>query len=51
MRSTVASRLKNPGLAFLLCILLGGIGAHEYYLGKIGRGLLYTLFFSPACQA
>ena len=33
---------KSKGTAFLLCIFLGLIGAHWYYLGKIGKGLLYT---------
>ncbi|EFL92339.1 TM2 domain-containing hypothetical protein [Candidatus Regiella insecticola LSR1] len=23
----------------------GGIGAHKFYLGKIGQGFLYLLFF------
>ncbi len=26
--------------AFLLCLLLGSLGAHRYYVGKIGTGLL-----------
>ena len=32
-------------------ILLGGFGIHEFYLGKIGQGILYLLFcwtFIPA---
>ena len=40
---------KSKGTAVLLCICLGFVGAHWYYLGKIGKGLLYTctagLFF------
>ena len=27
----------------LLCILLGGIGAHRFYAGKIGTGILQLL--------
>ncbi len=29
----------------LLAFLLGGIGAHNFYAGKIGLGILYLLFF------
>jgi RNA polymerase subunit RPABC4/transcription elongation factor Spt4 len=40
---------KNKWIALLLCIFLGWIGAHKYYEGKIGMGILYTftlgLFF------
>lgn len=35
---------KNRTTALLLTLLLGGIGAHRYYMGQIGLGLLYTLF-------
>lgn len=27
--------------ALLLCIFLGFFGAHQFYVGKIGKGLLY----------
>ena len=40
---------KNKWTALLLCIFLGWMGAHKYYEGKIGMGILYTftlgLFF------
>lgn len=29
----------------MLCFLLGGIGAHNYYLGQADYGLLKTIFF------
>lgn len=32
---------KNKIVALVLCILLGGIGAHRFYVGKVGTGLLY----------
>ena len=37
--------------AGILGILLGGIGVHKFYCGKIGAGILYILFcwtFIPA---
>lgn len=30
-------------VAFLLCLLLGGLGAHKFYEGKGGMGILYLL--------
>jgi len=38
----VASKSKTT--AGLLGIFLGGIGAHKFYLGKIGMGILYLVF-------
>jgi|SRR5690606_8688499 len=32
-------------IAILLAILLGWLGAHRFYLGQIGRGLIYLLLF------
>ena len=34
---------KNKWVAFLLCLLLGYLGAHYFYVGKIGMGILYLL--------
>ena len=34
-------REKNKWVAFLLCLFLGGIGAHKFYEGKVGMGILY----------
>lgn len=36
--------MKNKTTAGLLAIFLGGIGAHKFYLGKNGLGLLYLVF-------
>ena len=36
---------KSRGVAIVLALLLGGIGAHKFYLGRAGWGLLYLLFF------
>ncbi|AHB72568.1 hypothetical protein P262_p1087 (plasmid) [Cronobacter malonaticus] len=35
---------KNRISAALLAFFLGGFGAHKFYLGKIGQGLLYLIF-------
>ena len=34
-------REKNKWVAFLLCFFLGYIGAHKFYEGKTGMGILY----------
>jgi TM2 domain-containing membrane protein YozV len=36
---------KNRIVAALLAFFLGGFGAHKFYLGRIGWGILYLLFF------
>lgn len=38
-------REKNKWTAVLLCLFLGGIGAHKFYEGKVGMGILYLLTF------
>ena len=41
----------NRVAAALFALLLGGLGVHKFYLGKIGQGILYLLFcwtFIPA---
>ncbi|UCF81624.1 MAG: TM2 domain-containing protein [Acidobacteriota bacterium] len=40
----VSDKKRLP--AFLLCLFLGGLGAHRFYVGKIGTGILtiVTLF-------
>lgn len=35
---------KNPNTAVLLAALLGGVGAHKFYMGQAGLGVLYLLF-------
>ena len=32
---------KNNTTALLLCIFLGGLGVHRFYVGKAGTGVLY----------
>lgn len=36
---------KNKLVAALLAFFLGGFGVHKFYLGRIGWGLIYLLFF------
>lgn len=40
---------KKKRVALLLCIFGGFIGLHYYYVGKIGRGLLYTFTAGLFC--
>lgn len=32
---------KNKTVALLLCIFLGYFGAHKFYVGKVGMGIIY----------
>lgn len=34
---------KSVGLAYVLWFFLGVLGIHHFYLGKVGRGLLWLL--------
>jgi restriction system protein len=34
---------RSKKTAFLLCLFGGIIGLHMYYVGRIGRGFLYTI--------
>ncbi len=36
-------RMRNKWVAFILCLLLGFVGAHKFYEGKAGMGILYLL--------
>lgn len=43
--SGTSGREKNKWVALLLCFFLGGLGAHKFYEGKIGMGILYLFTF------
>lgn len=36
---------KSKLAAALFAILLGGIGVHKFYLGRVGWGIVYLVFF------
>ena len=38
-------RVKNKWVAFVLCVLLGYLGAHKFYEGRVGAGILYLFTF------
>lgn len=42
--NTTNSNGKNRMTTAILAILLGGIGAHQFYLGNTGKGILYLVF-------
>lgn len=37
--------MKSKSTAGILAIIIGGFGAHHFYLGHIGLGILYLVFF------
>lgn len=37
--------VKSKIVAGILGIVLGSVGAHKFYLGKVGMGIVYVLFF------
>ena len=42
---SVSTTGKSRVTAILLAFFLGGFGAHKFYLGQVGLGILYLLFF------
>jgi len=44
-------RGRNRVAAALFAILLGAFGVHKFYLGKVGLGVLYLVFFWTAIPA
>lgn len=51
LQGVVVESDKNKTTAGILAILLGGIGAHKFYLNETGMGILYLVLcwtFIPA---
>tara|TARA_R110002167_G_scaffold76368_5_gene212625 strand:+ start:649 stop:945 length:297 start_codon:yes stop_codon:yes gene_type:complete len=42
--ATATSGSKSRVVAIVFALLLGGIGIHKFYLGRIAAGILYLLF-------
>lgn len=40
---------KEKSIALILCIFLGVLGGHYFYVGKIGMGVLYLLTCGLFC--
>lgn len=43
--ATPGQKQKSTGVAYLLWFFFGFLGVHQFYLGKVGRGLLYIFTF------
>jgi TM2 domain-containing membrane protein YozV len=37
--------MKNKTTAAILAVLIGGLGVHQFYLGRTTKGILYLVFF------
>jgi len=38
------AEMKNPTTGIVLALFLGGLGAHRFYMGQVGLGILYAVF-------
>lgn len=43
MEETAQKSDKNGIVCLLLCLFLGGLGIHRFYVGKIGTGIIWLL--------
>ncbi len=45
INNNINAKAKDKWVAFVLCFFIGEFGAHKFYEGKIGMGILYLLTF------
>ena len=45
MPATAPTGSKSWVATLLLCLFLGGLGIHRFYVGKVGTGILQLLTF------
>ena len=43
-QTELAGSRKETAAGILLCLFLGGLGAHRFYMGEKGLGVLYLVF-------
>ena len=43
-QAEMGTRRKDPTMGLVLCLFLGGLGAHRFYLGETMLGILYLCF-------
>jgi len=43
LENEMQKQRKSLGLAYVLCIFLGGLGIHKFYLQETTQGILYLL--------
>jgi len=43
IKQDLANGKRNKWVALILAWLLGGLGAHKFYLGQVGLGILYLV--------
>lgn len=41
----ISFKRRKKRTAFLLCLFMGWIGAHRFYVGKYGTGVLWVITF------
>ena len=45
INAAIAGQIKNKWVSLALCFFLGYLGAHKFYEGKAGMGVLYIFTF------
>ncbi len=41
--------MKSKNTYALLALFLGSVGAHKFYVGQLGQGILYLIFAPISC--